>query len=76
MNVDYPRQHEKGEIYEKILVSILVALIVISSVFAGGKQDAAASKIVIGALIRNLDEQFLADYTANLKDLAARPMWN
>ncbi len=57
---------------KRILVSILVALIVISSVFAGGKQDAAASKIVIGALIRNLDEQFLADYTANLKDLAAK----
>ena len=31
----------------------------------------AESKPVIGALIRNLDDQFLNDYTANLKKAAA-----
>ena len=32
----------------------------------------AESKVVIGALIRNLDDQFLGEYTANLKVIAAR----
>ena len=31
----------------------------------------ADTKPVIGALIRNLDDQFLNDYTANLKKVAA-----
>jgi methyl-galactoside transport system substrate-binding protein len=34
--------------------------------------SAQGQKVVIGALIRNLDEQFLADYTTNLKALAAK----
>jgi methyl-galactoside transport system substrate-binding protein len=33
---------------------------------------AFAQKVTIGALIRNLDEQFVADYAANLRTLAAK----
>jgi len=48
----------------------LIILSVILAVLAGGLF--AAPKPVIGALIRNLDEQFVADYAANLKALAAK----
>jgi methyl-galactoside transport system substrate-binding protein len=46
----------------------LVVIALVLAVLAGGVF--AAPKPVIGALIRNLDEQFVADYAANLKVLA------
>ena len=46
---------------------LAVALLGLSLV-AGGAL--AEPKPVIGALIRNLDDQFLGDYTGNLKKLA------
>jgi methyl-galactoside transport system substrate-binding protein len=45
-----------------------VVVFLVLAVLAGGLF--AAPKVVIGALIRNLDEQFVADYAANLKVLA------
>jgi methyl-galactoside transport system substrate-binding protein len=48
---------------KKFIVFALVLAVVAGSAFA-------APKPVIGALIRNLDEQFVADYAANLKVLA------
>jgi methyl-galactoside transport system substrate-binding protein len=48
----------------------LVVIALVLAVLAGGVF--AAPKVVIGALIRNLDEQFVADYAANLKVLAAK----
>ena len=65
-------QAKRRKSMKRILVSIFLAVLVLSTAFAGGKQESTSSKIVIGALIRNLDEQFLADYTANLKDLATK----
>ena len=52
---------------------IVVALVLILSVgftFAAGQKDEDSDKVVIGALIRNTDEQFVADYANNLKKLA------
>jgi len=50
---------------KKLFVFALVLSVVVSAGFAQGKP-------VIGALIRNLDEQFVADYAANIKSLAAK----
>src|SRR5690554_2852496 len=57
---------------KKRLVLVLMLLLLCSLVFAGGQKGSSAGdgKVVIGALIRNLDEQFLADYAANIKKLA------
>jgi len=56
----------------KFMLSFIIVTVCVSQLFANGQQasESGSSKVVIGALIRNLDEQFLADYTANLKDLA------
>ncbi len=48
----------------------LLVLVLALAVLAG--MGFAQAKPVIGALIRNLDEQFVADYAANLKSLAAK----
>ncbi len=48
----------------------LFVLVLALAVLAGA--GFAQAKPVIGALIRNLDEQFVADYAANLKALAAK----
>lgn len=48
---------------KRIIVFALAIAVIAGSAFA-------APKPVIGALIRNLDEQFVADYAANLKVLA------
>jgi len=48
---------------KKVIVVCLMAVLVLSGVFA--------QKVVIGALIRNMDEQFVADYAMNLKKVAA-----
>jgi methyl-galactoside transport system substrate-binding protein len=50
---------------KKIVVFALVLAVLAGGLFA-------APKVVIGALIRNLDEQFVADYAANLKVLAEK----
>jgi methyl-galactoside transport system substrate-binding protein len=50
---------------------LALALVVLAAGFLAGCQ-AKPSKPVIGALIRNLDEQFVADYAANLKVLAEK----
>jgi methyl-galactoside transport system substrate-binding protein len=50
---------------KKIVVLVLALVVLAGGVFAQAKP-------VIGALIRNLDEQFVADYAANLKVLAAK----
>jgi methyl-galactoside transport system substrate-binding protein len=50
---------------KKLVVIALALAVLVGGVFA-------APKVVIGALIRNLDEQFVADYAANLKVLAAK----
>lgn len=48
----------------------IVVLVLALTVLAGGVF--AQAKPVIGALIRNLDEQFVADYASNLKVLAQK----
>ncbi len=50
---------------KKILAAALLGLTLVAGT------TFAESKPVIGALIRNLDDQFLNDYTANLKKAAA-----
>ena len=50
-------------------MGILAAALMGITLAAGSAM--AESKPVIGALIRNLDDQFLNDYTANLKKVAA-----
>jgi len=58
---------------KKILVSLLALMIAGSLAFAGGSGDksaAASGKVVMGGLIRNLDEQFVRDYADSLKAFA------
>ena len=61
---------------KKIIAVLLTLVIAGSLVFAGGSGDKAAAapsgKIVMGALIRNLDEDFVRIYADNLKTLAAK----
>jgi len=53
-------------------VLILVVLVMVSSVvFARGGQD-AGGKVQIALLMRNMDEQFLKDYSDHVKKLAAQ----
>lgn len=57
---------------KKLIVAALVLMTAVNFTFANGQQEAAGpEKVVIGALIRNTDEQFVADYAENLKKLAA-----
>jgi len=60
----------------KKLLAVMVALMVAGSLmFANGSGDKAAAgdkKVVVGALIRNLDEDFVRIYADNLKALAAK----
>jgi len=51
---------------------IALALVVLAAGFTATGCNAKPKKVVIGALIRNLDEQFVADYAANLKVLAEK----
>ena len=58
----------------KKLVLILAALLVVSTVaFAAGQQAGGGSggKVQIALMMRNMDEQFLKDYSDNIKKLAA-----
>ena len=54
---------------KRIGMILLVLAVAAGVVFAGGEKD--SGKIVIGGLIRNLNETFLRDYGDNLKKLAA-----
>lgn len=57
---------------KKVLVALLVLALAMGSVFAGGANEkAAAGAIKMGALIRNQNEQFVKNYTENLKKIAA-----
>lgn len=58
---------------KKLGLVLLTAVLMIGLVFVGCTKKSAASdgKIVMGALIRNLNETFVRDYADNLKKLAA-----
>jgi ABC-type sugar transport system substrate-binding protein len=50
---------------------VLVALLVAASMaFAGGQKAADSGKVQIALLMRNMDEQFLKDYSDNIRKLA------
>ncbi len=59
---------------KKVLYVLMALAIMGSAAFAGGKTDSSAKsgKVVMGALIRNLDEDFVRIYADNLKALAAK----
>jgi len=60
---------------KKVLTVLMALAIVGSAAFAKGQSDSSASnsgKVVMGALIRNLDEDFVRIYADNLKALAAK----
>ncbi len=58
---------------KKATMILLFALIAVSLVFAQGAQESQkVEKIKVGALIRNLNETFVRDYTDNLKVLAEK----
>lgn len=57
---------------KKMLTILLVLALACTGVFAQGSSEPAKSDTVkIGALIRNLNEQFVKDYADNLQKLAA-----
>ena len=59
---------------KKFLLIMVVLLAVSSVVFAGGggqKAGGDSGKLQIALLMRNMDEQFLKDYSDNVKKLAA-----
>ncbi|MBO8451109.1 MAG: substrate-binding domain-containing protein [Spirochaetes bacterium] len=58
----------KGRLGKGLCV-LLMALMAVGA-FAGGSRD-AGEKLVMGALIRNMNETFVANYAANLQSLAA-----
>jgi ABC-type sugar transport system substrate-binding protein len=56
----------------KIALVLVILLAVSSVVFAGPKQDNSSSgKVRIALMMRNMDEQFLKDYSDNVRKLAA-----
>ena len=57
---------------KKLVLVLMVLLLAVGVVFAGGKSDSSkgSGKIVMGALIRNLNETFVRDYADNLQKLA------
>lgn len=58
---------------KRMLVVLLILAVACGAVFAqGGKEASAPGTIKMGALIRNLNEQFVKDYAENLKKLAAQ----
>jgi len=58
---------------KKIMLILVVLLAVSSAAFARGAQDAGAGsgRPQIALLMRNVDEQFLKDYSDNIRKLAA-----
>jgi len=68
-------ERTKGEqgMKKRMLVVLLILAVVCGTVFAqGGKEASSSGTIKMGALIRNLNEQFVKDYAENLKKLAAQ----
>lgn len=58
---------------KKAMMVLLVALVAVGLIFAQGAQEGKTTeKIKIGALIRNLNETFVRDYTDNLYALAEK----
>ncbi|MDR0497496.1 MAG: substrate-binding domain-containing protein [Treponema sp.] len=56
----------------KRILLILVVLIMVSTVvFARGGQSAGSGKVQIALMMRNIDEQFLKDYSDHVRKLAA-----
>lgn len=57
---------------KKFLVAILMVSLVLTAVFAQGGEEKAekVEKIKMGGIIRNLNEQFVKDYSDNLQKLA------
>ena len=56
---------------KKIALVLAVSVLMAGAVLTGcAKKSAAGGKVVMGALIRNLNETFLRDYADNLKKLA------
>jgi len=56
---------------KKIMLMLAVLLAVSSMVFAGGKSD-SGGKPKIALMMRNMDEQFLKDYSDNVRKLATQ----
>ena len=58
---------------KKIALVLVVLLAVSSVVFAagGGQASGGSGKVQIALMMRNMDEQFLKDYSDNIKKLAA-----
>ncbi len=56
---------------KKLVLALIVLIAAAGMVFAGGKgENKGSDKVVMGGLIRNLNETFLRDYADNLKKLA------
>jgi len=55
---------------KKTVAILLVLALVCTGLFAQGGKEAADDTVKIGALIRNLNEQFVKDYADNLRKLA------
>jgi methyl-galactoside transport system substrate-binding protein len=56
---------------KKVLVALMVLVLAVGSVFAQGGTEAATGTIKMAGIIRNQNEQFVKNYTENLKKVAA-----
>jgi ABC-type sugar transport system substrate-binding protein len=58
---------------KRVILAVLLVLLSLSVVFAGGQKagGTGSGKVQIALLMRNMDEQFLKDYSDNIKKLAA-----
>ena len=54
---------------KKVLVLLMVVLMAVPAIFAQG-QGETDEPVKVGALIRNLNEQFVKDYADNIRELA------
>ena len=58
---------------KKVVLVLAVMLLVSSMAFAAGGQSSGGSgKVQIALMMRNMDEQFLKDYSDNVRKLAAQ----
>ena len=57
---------------KKIALILVILLAVSSVVFAGGGAQKDSGKVQIALMMRNMDEQFLKDYSDNIRKLAAQ----
>jgi ABC-type sugar transport system substrate-binding protein len=60
----------RKEKMKKIALVLAVLMVVSTLAFAGGQQGGASGKTQIALLMRNMDEQFLKDYSENVRKLA------